>query len=93
MEHGALLDILRCPACAGGKGADPGQLDLIGEQWLVCRDCDRKYPIRDRIPVMLISEGDKHQDTPIAELARECINRNGRRSPRESGCSRSSSSK
>ena len=41
-----LLDILRCPACVR-EGPDAGLLDLIREQWLVCRDCDRKYPIRD----------------------------------------------
>ena len=71
MERKALLGILRCPACVGHTGADPGQLDLIAELWLVCRDCGRKYPVRDRIPVMLISEGDKHQHTPIEELTRD----------------------
>jgi uncharacterized protein YbaR (Trm112 family) len=62
-----LLDILRCPACVR-EGPDAGLLDLIREQWLVCRDCDRKYPIRDDIPVMLIDEGDKYRDVPVEEL-------------------------
>jgi uncharacterized protein YbaR (Trm112 family) len=51
-----LLDILRCPACVRERD---GLLDLTRGAWLVCRDCGRKYPIRDDIPVMLIDEGDK----------------------------------
>jgi uncharacterized protein len=60
-----LLDILRCPYCVSGDtrkpGADPGQLKLVRDCWLVCQepDCGRKYPIRDDIPVMLIEEGAK----------------------------------
>lgn len=63
-----LLDILRCPACAPGEGADPGQLELVDDQWLVCRDCSRKYPIRQRIPVLTIAEGDKYRSIPVDEL-------------------------
>ena len=51
-----LLEILRCPNCVREKG---GELTLYKDAWLVCRDCDRKYPIIDDIPVMLIEEGDK----------------------------------
>jgi uncharacterized protein YbaR (Trm112 family) len=43
-------------------------LDLIADKWLVCQDCGRKYPIRDRIPVMLIEEGNKHRNTPVEGL-------------------------
>jgi uncharacterized protein YbaR (Trm112 family) len=68
LSYESWLDILRCPACASEQGADPGQLDLIARQWLVCRDCGRKYPIRDHVPVMLIHEGDKHRRTPVEEL-------------------------
>jgi hypothetical protein len=46
---------------------DPGLLDHAGN-WLICRDCDRKYPIRDDIPVMLIEEGDRFQEVPRDEL-------------------------
>ena len=64
MTFEAWVDILRCPACVStadsdptaGDAADmdPGQLDLWDERWLVCRDCQRKYPVRNRVPVLLI---------------------------------------
>jgi uncharacterized protein len=70
-----LLDILRCPYCVSGEtrreGADPGRLQLTGGGvWLVCQEpgCDRKYPIREDIPIMLIEEGDKYRATPIEQL-------------------------
>jgi uncharacterized protein YbaR (Trm112 family) len=62
------VDILRCPACVSKQDVDPGRLELVADQWLVCQDCDRKYPVRDRIPVMLIQEGDKYRGTPTEEL-------------------------
>jgi uncharacterized protein YbaR (Trm112 family) len=60
-----LLDILRCPACVREKD---GILDLVQGTWLVCRDCGRKYPIVEDIPVMLIDEGDKWVQTPVETL-------------------------
>jgi hypothetical protein len=60
-----LLDILRCPACVREKD---GLLELIKDSWLVCQDCDRKYPIVDDIPVMLIDEGDKWVSTLKSDL-------------------------
>lgn len=60
-----LLEILRCPACVREK---EGLLDLVQGSWLVCRDCDRKYPIRDDIPVMLIDEGDKWVSVKVEDL-------------------------
>ncbi|MCF6278128.1 MAG: hypothetical protein L3J16_05180 [Anaerolineales bacterium] len=60
-----LLEILRCPACVREK---EGLLTLEKEAWLVCQDCERKYPIVDDIPVMLIDEGDKWAATPVADL-------------------------
>ncbi len=62
-----LLEILRCPADVR-NGPDAGLLDLVRDTWLVCRDCGRKYPIRNDIPVMLIEEGDKHKSTPVDQL-------------------------
>jgi hypothetical protein len=45
-----LLEILVCPN-------DRGDLDYReAEQVLVCTTCGYRYPIRDDIPVMLISE-------------------------------------
>jgi len=61
-----LLDILRCPVCVHNE-PEGGELD-VRENWLICQDCDRKYPIRDDIPVMLIEEGDRFSDVPVEEL-------------------------
>ena len=69
-----LLDILRCPACVSGpnrrEGPDPGRLELVNGLWLVCQEegCNRKYPIRDDIPIMLIEEGDKYREVPVDQL-------------------------
>lgn len=60
-----LLEMLRCPVCVHGK---EGLLDPIREAWLVCRDCGRKYPIKDDIPVMMIEEGDKWISTAVDAL-------------------------
>ena len=65
MVSDELLEILRCPACVREK---EGLLDYIKESWLVCQDCDRKYPIRDDIPVMLIDEGDKWVSVAVDDL-------------------------
>lgn len=60
-----LLEILRCPACVREKD---GLLDYYQETWLICRDCGRKYPIREDIPVMLIDEGDKWISIAVVDL-------------------------
>ena len=65
MVSDELLEILRCPACVRET---EGLLDYIKESWLVCQDCDRKYPIRDDIPVMLIDEGDKWVTVAVDDL-------------------------
>lgn len=65
MVQSDLLEILRCPACV--RETD-GMLKLEKETWLVCQDCGRKYPISEDIPVMLIDEGDKWKNTPVADL-------------------------
>ena len=61
-----LLDILRCPNCVREKD---GLLEFYKETWLICQDCERKYPIKDDIPVMLIEEGDKWQSTSKENLS------------------------
>ena len=45
-----LLELLACPACK-----TPVRLTADG-QGLKCPDCQRVYPIRDDIPVMLVDE-------------------------------------
>jgi uncharacterized protein YbaR (Trm112 family) len=66
-----LLEILRCPADVR-NGPTAGMLDLVRADspvpFLVCRDCGRKYPIKNDIPVMLIEEGDKYTNIPIDQL-------------------------
>lgn len=60
-----LLDILRCPACVREKD---GLLDFYRQAWLICKDCGRKYPVVDDIPVMLIAEGDKWTGVALQDL-------------------------
>ncbi|MBI4436965.1 MAG: Trm112 family protein [Candidatus Omnitrophica bacterium] len=45
-----LLEILACPLCKTS-------VRLEGEK-LVCSSCERRYPIREGIPVMLIEEAE-----------------------------------
>jgi len=65
MVNRELLAILRCPACVREK---EGLLDDYKGAWLICRDCGRKYPIRQDIPVMLIDEGDKWVKVAVEDL-------------------------
>ncbi len=67
MVSAELLEILRCPVDVH-NGPNGGMLDLVRDNWLVCRDCGRKFPIKNDIPVMLIEEGDKWQKTPVDQL-------------------------
>ena len=60
-----LLEILRCPVCVHDK---EGLLTLYKESWLICKDCGRKYPIIEDIPVMLIDQGEKWVDTEVEAL-------------------------
>ncbi len=44
-----LLEIVACPACRSGLKVDDG-----GE--MACTGCERSYPVRDGIPVLLVDE-------------------------------------
>ncbi len=65
MVNQELLDLLRCPVCVK---ENKGLLEHYKENWLICEDCGRKYPIWEDIPVMLIDEGDKWKATPKENL-------------------------
>jgi uncharacterized protein len=67
MINQELLEILRCPVCVREEGKE-GELTLHRDTWLLCNDCDRKYPILEEIPVMMINEGDKWVDTVADDL-------------------------
>ncbi|QBI19204.1 Trm112 family protein [Egibacter rhizosphaerae] len=45
-----LVELLVCPACRGAIEYKERR-DLI-----ICTACDRRYPVRDGIPVMLVEE-------------------------------------
>ena len=63
MLNEELLAILACPKCKT-------KVKLVADRWLVCqnKECRRKYPIKDDIPIMLIDEGDKYIDVSEDEL-------------------------
>jgi uncharacterized protein YbaR (Trm112 family) len=60
-----LIEILRCPHCVQ---TSEGELEFYKEAWFVCKECGRKYPVIDDIPVMLIDVGDKWTNTPKEKL-------------------------
>jgi len=45
-----LLEILACPVCKGPVQEEDG--------WILCRACNKRYPIRDNIPIMLVEEAE-----------------------------------
>ncbi len=45
-----LLELMRCPACHGELA------EREEESLLVCASCGVRYPVRDRIPIMLAEE-------------------------------------
>ena len=46
----ALLEIIVCPDCRGALAVDEGASELV------CTYCGLAYPVRDDIPVLLVSE-------------------------------------
>jgi uncharacterized protein YbaR (Trm112 family) len=65
MLNSDLLNILRCPVCVKEQ---KGLLVVHMDNWLICNDCGRKYPIVEDIPVLLISEGDKWRSNEVSSL-------------------------
>ena len=60
-----LIEILRCPDCVQ---ENEGLLEFYKEAWFVCTECNRKYPVVQDIPVMLLDEGDKWVETAKEDL-------------------------
>ena len=54
-----LLDILACPACKGGI-----EYDETAQKLVCIGECQRRYPIREGIPVMLIDEAELPDEGP-----------------------------
>ncbi len=48
MVEKELLEILACPACRGDVEEKDGKI--------VCVKCNRSYPIKEGVPIMLIEE-------------------------------------
>lgn len=44
----AALRLLACPACHAG-------LTLLDPETVLCTACERRYPIRDGLPVLLVA--------------------------------------
>lgn len=67
-----LMQRTRCPYCvkasSGGTDRPVGVLRLEGNYWLVCISCERKYPLIDNLPVLMIEEGNRWTRTPVTEL-------------------------
>jgi uncharacterized protein len=47
-----LLEILACPACHGDVEYN------MKEEKIICIECNRRYPVKDGIPVMLVDEAE-----------------------------------
>lgn len=53
MNTKELLDLLVCPSCLGKLTALPDSEHVEG---FACKACNRVYPVRENIPVMLVEE-------------------------------------
>lgn len=49
-----LLKILACPACKTEV--------VLEDETIVCKQCGRRYPIKEKIPIMLIEEAKLNED-------------------------------
>lgn len=53
----ALLEIIVCPACHGKLAVDEAAEELV------CGACGLAYPVRDDIPVLLVDEARKPEQS------------------------------
>ena len=51
MIDAKLLEILACPACGANV--------VLRDKKIVCEKCQRKYPIKDGVPVLLVEQSEK----------------------------------
>jgi uncharacterized protein YbaR (Trm112 family) len=51
-----LLEILVCAACKKPLNPADAQPGEKVDGWLVCTGCGLRFPIREKIPIMLIDE-------------------------------------
>ncbi len=56
-----LLEILVCPDCKGSLTV------AADDEELVCDSCGLRYPVRDDIPVMLVDEARRLDDSGSAK--------------------------
>ena len=49
-----LLKILACPGCESGV--------ILKDEKIVCPNCQRRYPIKDGVPIMLIEEAETDEE-------------------------------
>ena len=54
MIDAKLLEILACPVCKGSVQDE--------DEWILCKTCSKRYPIRDNIPIMLVDEAEDIPD-------------------------------
>lgn len=84
-DQNNVFNILRCPHCVAGgsrkQGDDPGRLDLFQDSWLVCQEenCERKYPVYDGLPIMLLREAEGWRSVPLIDLPASLPDEIGRR--------------
>lgn len=62
-----LLEILVCPKCKKPVREEPANEGDNAEGWLACTGCGLRYPVRDRIPIMLIEEAVEGRPSPAAQ--------------------------
>ncbi len=58
-------DLMAILVDPGDKGPIELMSDTEGREWLVNRRNGFRYPVENGIPVMLISEGEKHRDESL----------------------------